>query len=101
VGPEARRIWMGTFHAMCARMLRLHGERIGIDPRFVIFDADDSLRLMKDVLREADVDSDRYPPARVLNRISAAKNDLRSPDDLQSSAASPYNRLIARLYEKY
>jgi len=101
VGHEARRIWMGTFHAMCARMLRMHGEHIGVDPRFVIFDADDSLRLMKDVVREADVDSDRYVPARILNRISAAKNDLRSPDDLQSSAASPYDRIIARLYTQY
>ncbi len=100
-GPESRRLWLGTFHAMCARMLRMHGEFLDIDPRFVIFDSDDSTRLMKEVLREADVDSDRYPAARVLGRISDAKNNMRSPSDVAALAASPADRVIARLYARY
>lgn len=101
VGTEANRIWMGTFHAMCAQMLRIHGHLIGIDPRFVIFDTDDSTRLMKEILKEVDIDSDRYPAPRMLARISDAKNNLQSPDDLQSVAGSPYHRVVARVFKTY
>ncbi|MDF2441193.1 MAG: ATP-dependent helicase UvrD/PcrA [Abditibacteriota bacterium] len=101
VGAEANRIWMGTFHAMCAQMLRIHGHLIGLDPRFVIFDTDDSTRLMKEILRDADIDSDRYPAPRMLARISDAKNNLQSPDDLQSVAGSPYHRVVARVFKMY
>jgi DNA helicase-2/ATP-dependent DNA helicase PcrA len=101
VGAQANRIWMGTFHAMCAQMLRIHGQLIGIDPRFVIFDTDDSIRLMKDILKTSDIDSDRYPPARMLGRISDAKNNLQSPEALQSVAAGPYQRIVARVYKLY
>ncbi|HVF10465.1 MAG TPA: UvrD-helicase domain-containing protein [Abditibacteriaceae bacterium] len=100
-GPQASRIWMGTFHAMCAQMLRISGHLIGIDPRFVIFDSDDSARLMKDILREANVDSDRYPPGRILGRISDAKNNLRAPEDMASEVKSPYDRVVARLFSEY
>jgi DNA helicase-2/ATP-dependent DNA helicase PcrA len=101
VGEGARRIWMGTFHAMCAQMLRISGGYIGIEPRFVIFDTDDQTRLMKDILKSADIDSERYPASRVLHKISDQKNNLRSPDDFQSIAASPYDRVVARLYKTY
>ncbi len=101
VGVAANRIWMGTFHAMCAQMLRINGGLIGIDPRFVIFDSDDSARLMRAVLKEADVDSERFAPNRVLNRISEAKNKLQTPDDFAIAAVSPNDRVIARLYKTY
>jgi len=101
VGEGARRIWMGTFHAMCAQMLRVSGGHIGLDPRFVIFDSDDSTRLMKDILKQADVDSDRYPASRTLNKISDAKNNMRSPADLENSASSPHEKVLARLYKNY
>jgi DNA helicase-2/ATP-dependent DNA helicase PcrA len=101
VGTQANRIWMGTFHAMCAQMLRVHGHLIGIDPRFVIFDTDDSTRLMKDILKTADIDTDRYPPGRMLNRISDAKNNLQTPEFLQSIAGGPYQKVVARVYKSY
>lgn len=101
VGGAAARIWMGTFHAMCAQMLRIHGDRIGLDPRFVIFDSDDSTRLMKEILKEADVDTDRYPPGRVLGRISDFKNNLKSPEDVATVASRPNDRINARLYRLY
>jgi len=100
-GPAAARIWMGTFHAMCAQMLRIHGERIGLDPRFVIFDTDDSTRLMKEILKEADVDSERYPVGRVLGRISDFKIKLKSPDIVLAEANRPNERINARLYKNY
>ena len=79
VGPAAQRLWMGTFHSMCARMLRMHGERIGIDPHFVIFDSDDSTRLIKEIVGAAGLDSQRFKPASFLHQISDAKNKLQSP----------------------
>jgi DNA helicase-2/ATP-dependent DNA helicase PcrA len=101
VGAGAGRIWMGTFHAMCAQMLRINGGLVGIDPRFVIFDSDDSQRLMRDILKQADVDSDRFPPSRILNRISDAKNNLRTPAELEDNANTPNDRVVARLYRNY
>jgi DNA helicase-2/ATP-dependent DNA helicase PcrA len=101
VGTQSSRIWMGTFHAMCAQMLRIHGHLIGIDPRFVIFDTDDSNRLLKDILKTADIDTDRYPPARMLGRISDAKNKLQSAEALQSVAGGPYQKVVARVYKLY
>ena len=101
IGPSARRLWLGTFHAMCARMLRMIGDQIGLDPRFVIYDSDDATRLINEVLRDLDIDSERYPPARILGRISDAKNNMRGPDQVSELAASPADRVIARLYAAY
>jgi DNA helicase II / ATP-dependent DNA helicase PcrA len=101
VGAAAGRIWMGTFHAMCAQMLRINGGLIGIDPRFNIFDSDDTQRLMRDILKTADIDSDRYPPSRVLHKISDWKNNLRDPETALSVAHSPNDRVMARLYKNY
>ncbi len=101
VGASSHRIWMGTFHAMCAQMLRINGGLIGIDPRFVIFDSDDSSRLMRQILKEADVDSERFAPNRVLGRISEAKNKLQTPDEFAIAAVSPNDRVVARLYKHY
>jgi DNA helicase-2/ATP-dependent DNA helicase PcrA len=101
VGPAASRLWMGTFHSMCAQMLRIHGEHIGLPPRFVIFDTDDSTRLMKAVLSEADLDPKAYPPSRILGRISDAKNKMLSPDDLAANATRPNEKQTARLYRRY
>ena len=101
IGPASRRLWLGTFHAMCARMLRMHGEQIGLDPRFVIYDSDDTTRLAKEVLRDLDIDSDRYPAPRVLGRISDAKNNMRGPQQVAELASSPADRIYARLYAAY
>jgi len=101
VGASSHRIWMGTFHAMCAQMLRINGGLIGIDPRFVIFDSDDSARLMRQILKEAAVDSERFAPNRVLGRISEAKNKLQTPDEFAIAAISPNDRVVARLYKHY
>lgn len=101
IGTEANRLWMGTFHAMCAQMLRIHGHLIGLDPRFVIFDSDDQLRVVKDVLREVDVDPQRNPPARLLNRISDAKNNLQTPQDMERIASGTPQKIAARVYRLY
>jgi DNA helicase-2/ATP-dependent DNA helicase PcrA len=101
VGVSAERMWIGTFHAMCARLLRMHGERIGIDRNFVIFDEDDSTRLVRDCLRELDIDPERYRPASVKSAISAAKNELIDPRRFQQTRQGPWDKMVARVYARY
>lgn len=101
IGRDAGRMWLGTFHALCAQMLRMNGGLIGLDSRFVIFDSDDASRVMKDVLKEANLDSDKYPPSRILGRVSDAKNNLLTPDEFASQSTGPYDRAVARLYARY
>jgi len=101
VGEGARQIWTGTFHSICARMLRISGGSIGLDPRFVIFDSDDQMRLMKDIIKNADLDGDKFPPSRVLHKISDQKNKLLTPDQFDAVAHTPNDRLAAKLYHTY
>ena len=101
IGPVAKRMWLGTFHALCARMLRVHGENIGINPRFAIFDTDDSTRLIKEILKDLNLDTQRFPPARVLGKISDAKNALKSPETVAAEATQPHQKIHASLYSHY
>ena len=89
IGPDdAARVAMGTFHALCARILRADGTAIGIPPRFAIYDADDQLTLMKQLFREDDrpLKGERISPRRVLEAVSLAKNELLDPDALTDDA---------------
>ncbi len=101
IGPIAKRMWLGTFHALCARMLRVHGENIGINPRFAIFDTDDSTRLIKEILKDLNLDTQRFPPARVLGKISDAKNALKTVETVATEAAQPHQKVYAQLYGHY
>ena len=77
VGEAGRDVQAGTFHAICARVLRRDGEAIGLDRRFVIYDTDDQQTLMKQILREEDLPATgEYRPAAILGQISKGKNDL-------------------------
>ena len=76
VGPEARNIWMGTFHSVFARILRIEAEKLGYTRDFTIYDTDDSKSLIKQIIKERNLDEKNYKPSIVLNRISAAKNKL-------------------------
>ena len=78
VGPEARNLWMGTFHSVFARILRAEGDRLGYPNNFTIYDTDDSKTLLKQIVRELELDDKLYKPNVCLNRISAAKNRLVS-----------------------
>lgn len=76
VGSEARNIWMGTFHSVFAKILRIEGERIGYPRNFTIYDSDDSKSLIKAIVKEMNLDDKVYKPNYVLSRISNAKNNL-------------------------
>lgn len=76
VGPAARSLWMGTFHSVFARILRLESERLGYPKNFTIYDTDDSKSLIKTILKEMGLDDKVYKPSMVLGRISMCKNNL-------------------------
>lgn len=78
VGPEARNIWMGTFHSVFARILRYEADKIGYPSNFSIYDTDDSKTLIRQIIKELNLDDKIYKPNVVLNRISGAKNRLIS-----------------------
>ena len=75
-GELARHLWMGTFHSVFLRILRTECDKIGLQPGFTIYDASDSKSLVKSIIKEMHLDDKTYKPAAVLNRISAAKNQL-------------------------
>lgn len=76
VGDEARNLWMGTFHSIFARILRIEGDKLGYPKNFTIYDTADSKSLIKSILKEMGLDDKVYKPGTVLNRISSAKNNL-------------------------
>ncbi len=99
-GPEvARALWVGTFHATCARLLRAHGSAVGVQPNFVIYDAADQKAVVSRVLKDLDLDDRRYPPRAVLAHIHKHKQEGRGPDE---AAASSYMDDVAiRLFRAY
>lgn len=102
VGEAGRDVQAGTFHALCARVLRQDGEAIGISRRFVIYDTDDQQSLMKQILREQDLPlTGEFRPSAVLGAISRAKNEMLDPAFLSENAANHRERTIARLATRY
>lgn len=87
VGPsEARNITMGTFHSVFSRILRINSDRLGYPSNFTIYDTQDSKSLLKDIIKQFDLDDKAYKPANVLGRISSAKNNLISPEAYEQNA---------------
>jgi DNA helicase-2/ATP-dependent DNA helicase PcrA len=102
VGEGGREVQAGTFHALCARVLRQDGTAIGVDRRFVIYDTDDQQALMKQILREQDLPlTGEFRPSAVLGAISRAKNEMLDPTFLSENAANHRERTIARLATRY
>ena len=103
VGDFAMRdLWAGTFHSLCARCLRERGVLIGLDKNFVIYDDGDQLSLVKETVRELDLDEKQFAPRAVLSLISKAKETLQTPKDiLNDFSASPFERAVGRAYQMY
>jgi DNA helicase-2/ATP-dependent DNA helicase PcrA len=102
VGEGGRDVQAGTFHALCARVLRRDGEAIGVSRRFVIYDTDDQQALMKQILREEDMPlTGEFRPSVVLAAISRAKNEMLDLTFLAENAANHRERTIARLATRY
>ena len=101
VGGVSRRMWVMTFHAACARLLRIEAERLGYTSRFTIYDEADSLRMLKRCLEELEVDTKRYPPRAVRARISDAKNQLIDAETYQEQVGGPFEDMVGQAYRLY
>ncbi|HET9262276.1 MAG TPA: UvrD-helicase domain-containing protein [Vicinamibacterales bacterium] len=100
IGEDCNGIWLSTFHALCARLLRREAPKIGLSRDFVIYDSSDQVAVVKQALRELNVDDKFVPPRMALARISQAKNRMEGPDALRGT----YNirdEQIAKVYERY
>ncbi len=102
LGEPGQDIWASTFHSSCARMLRRDGERLGYSSHFTIYDTDDSRRLMKDVMRDLEINEKTLSHKSILSEISRAKDSLISPEEYESQAGADFRlKVIARAYMAY
>jgi ATP-dependent DNA helicase UvrD/PcrA len=101
VGRATRAMWVMTFHAASARMLRSDAHRLGYTRQFTIYDAADSRRLIKKCLEDLDIDTKRFTPRAMQAQISDAKNKLRSADDYRQLVGSYFEQTAADVYEHY
>ncbi|MDO8682068.1 MAG: DNA helicase PcrA [Armatimonadota bacterium] len=101
IGSLSRQVWAGTFHSICARILRIDGDKIGIDPEYIIFDDADQISQIKECLQDLGLSDKKYHPREVLNHISKAKEQLITPDEYTGHFAGQSNSVIARIYALY
>ena len=92
-------VWMGTFHRICVRMLRAHGESIGVPRNFAIFDRDDQIQVVRRALIDLYLDPKEYPPGAIINRISRAKSRGESRDSYH--AETYFDEIAGRVWERY
>lgn len=102
VGYGSESIWVATFHSTCVRILRRHINLLGYDTNFTIYDTDDSKSVIKDIVKRLSIDTKMYPERSFLNRISNAKNELRTPMDEMEDAEGDYSlKQYAKVYGMY
>ena len=92
-------LWLGTFHSICARLLRREGEHLPFDDRFVIYDEDDQLRVVKGAIRDLNLDEKTYRPQSVHGAISRAKNELIFPENYPTQTYR--DEVVKRVYQRY
>jgi DNA helicase-2/ATP-dependent DNA helicase PcrA len=102
VGADlARGLSVGTFHSLCARWLRRDIKHLGRDPGFAIYDDNDQMDLVKQILKELEIDEKRTSPRSVLSAISHAKSELIDPDAYAKDAQGQWHETVARAYRRY
>ncbi len=101
LGADCRQIWMSTFHSLCARLLRREAPQINLTRDFVIYDSSDQLSVVKQALKELNIDDKMIQPRQALSRISQAKNRMESPETMRSSGWSLRDQQISKIYEIY
>src|SRR5690625_1479183 len=103
IGPQARAMWVSTFHAACVRILRSQAKNIGLRTTFSIYDQTDAQRLMRMVCQELDLDPKRYNPKVLSRRVSDLKNELIDPDDFAAKVSenNPFEHALAQAYTRY
>ncbi len=92
---------VGTFHALCAGILRREGQHIGLNPEFVIYDQEDQVGLIKQAMKELGVDEKQFPPKALLSAISSAKSELVDHEAYRKVANSYFHEVVQRVYQGY
>lgn len=102
IGEGARDIWVSTFHSSCVRILRRYADAVGFDRTFSIYDTDDAKKVIKDILKEMNIDSKVLPESFCANLISSAKNRKMTPPEMAKEVRGDFRREMAvRVYENY
>ncbi|MDD4876503.1 MAG: UvrD-helicase domain-containing protein [Dehalococcoidales bacterium] len=92
---------MGTFHAICARIMRRDGKAISVDSNFVIYDDNDQIGLIKNAIKQIGLDPKQYAPRAIASAISAAKNAMLTPQEYSQHSGSYFEEVVGRVYERY
>jgi len=93
--------WMGTFHGICVRLLRMDGHYIDVPSNFVIYDEDDRKGLVKQAMKQLSITDKEMKPSAVSGAISSAKNAMQSPADFEAAANYPFQKSVAKVYSLY
>ncbi len=101
LGGLARGVTLGTFHAVCARILRIDGEFVGVPRSFAIYDDADQMALIKRICTEYSLEPRQYPPRAILSMISRAKSELITAEAYALKTASYFEEIVARCYQRY
>ncbi len=101
VGAGSAGIWMGTFHSMFARVMRIEAERLGYQRSFTIYDKDDALSVVKGIMGNLGIPQQQFSPAAILSRISGAKNAMVSPKAYREKSFDPMSDRTSLVYEQY
>jgi len=101
VGPSGRDIWVSTFHSMCVRILRRDIERIGFTSNFSILDSSDQLSVIRNIMKEQNIDTKKFEPKAIQAAISSAKNELVAPEQYESRAGDYFQSIVAKVYAQY
>ncbi len=102
IGEKSADIWAGTFHSVCVRILRKYGDRIGYRSSFTIYDTDDQKKVVLECMKQLNIDDKQLPPRTVMNAISRAKDQLKTPEDFMEEAGKDLRQSqIATIYELY
>ena len=101
VGNDIKKLTVSTFHSFGLKLLRENYERLGYDKNFVIMDSDDSLTVVKKIIKDMGYDPKIYNPRAIRNKISSCKNEMMSPSMYERYAVSDYEKVVKEIYEKY
>lgn len=101
IGSTAKRLQVSTFHSFGLKLLRENYDTLGYDRNFVIMDSDDSLTVVKKIIKDMGYDPKIYNPRGIRNKISSCKNEMTSPEMYERYAVSDYEKVVKEIYEKY
>ncbi|QKY71478.1 DNA helicase PcrA [Lentibacillus sp. CBA3610] len=101
VGAGGEQIWVSTFHSMCVRILRRDIDRIGYNRNFTILDSSDQLSVIKQILKDLNINPKKFDPRAMLGQISGAKNELVTPGEYSKNAGDFFQRQVSQVYERY